>query len=302
MVLHEHVRSLLNSHVNTISGSYDDFENQLRRAQAIYDGLPPERIYRIAIDMKPWDYGKDIRESVIGLLEEQIEYLDLINITYGHKLFELSLGIADGLNLQRFRIAVVSCRTLYEEAAAATHHWLKVRERIREVVAVPPSAFRLKRLEKLTKEEVVARIKTILNANSLLRKWHHMSKIDVQKPDDHKLPKTHALFPDFFLSSFKTTVWEGRKPAPFFYALLCAVTHPNVGAATLYADEVIRTPSQLRYIIRKGNRSEESYGVIFDMICRPTIECVKALDTHISEMRQEKGKLEQYIRRVRRLP
>jgi hypothetical protein len=294
----------LDSHLNTISGSYSDFENQLRRAWTIYDELPDERVYRIALGMEPWDYGKDIRDSVIGLLEEQIKYLDLISATYGHKLFELSLGIVDGLNLQRLRIAVISCRTLYEEAAAATYHWAKVREHIQKVLAIPPSAFRLKRLQKLAgkKEQFEARIKTILDANSSLRKWHHMRKIDVRKPDDHKLPDTDPLFPDFFLSSFKKTMWEGGKPARFFYALLCEVTHPNVGAATLYADQVISTASHLNYIIRKGNRSEEAYGVIFDMICRPTIECIKTLDIHIRDIRREKDKLERYIRQVRQLP
>ena len=53
MLLNEHVRSLLHSHLNTISGSYGDFEDQLRRACTIYDGLSDEQIYRIAVGMTP---------------------------------------------------------------------------------------------------------------------------------------------------------------------------------------------------------------------------------------------------------
>lgn len=304
-LLNDHVRTLLSSHPPSFGGSYDAFEPALQRALLIYDDVPDEISYEFVLTMNPSDFGNEIRGSIAGLIAEQAAYYRLIAGTYGHKLRDLVSGIVDGLNGRRFRTAAVCCRTLYEEAAAATYYRGRAATHVAAWLSVPPSTYRLKRLQKAASKEsdkFTNRLRLIIAGNKELRKWYHARKIDWQNSDPYrnfKRDEKHGLYPGFYLSAFKSLEWEVAKPAPFYYALLCDTTHANADAAMLYLETIRHGRKRMTYTLRKKPLTDEPYRALFDMICRPTIECIAIMDNCIKQMFLEQDKIEAYLRKLR---
>lgn len=119
----ELIRDYLSKYEGETAGDFRAFEAALARANVIYDNTLPEVRLRTFRDTHPHRYGDNVRDSLFGILEEEATYLDAICATYGLKLKELATGISEGIgNNKRFRLAVLSCRTLYEEAAAAKYY------------------------------------------------------------------------------------------------------------------------------------------------------------------------------------
>ena len=304
-LLNDHVRSLLASHPTSFGGSYDAFEPALQRALAIYEIVPDEISYEFVLTMNPWDFGQDIRGSIVGLIAEHAAYCRLIAGTYGHKLRDLATGIVDGLNCRNFRTAAVCCRTLYEEAAAATYYGERASLRISEWLSIPPSTYRLKRLLRAAStepDEFKNRLKLITAGNKELRKWYHARKIDWQSSNPYRnfrRNEKHGLYPGFYLSAFKPLEWQVDKPAPFYYALLCDATHANADAAMLYVETIRHGQKRMTYTLRKEPLTDKPYRAFFDMICRPTIECVAILDNCIAKISEDYNRVDSYLKRLR---
>jgi hypothetical protein len=114
---------------------------------------------------------------------------------------------------------------------------------IEAILKIPPSAFRADRLRQLIKqrEEFKVFLNRISLPGTILKKWHGVRKTKMEVFHDFKLDEKDSLYPGFSLSSFRTLKWREKIPAPYYYAVLCEVTHPNVLSNGLYADDTSRT-------------------------------------------------------------
>lgn len=305
--LNEEVREHLIA-LSEIDGiSYEEFDGCLQKASNIYNKLPRQFMHRFNRTLDPTALGVDIRQSFLGLLDEQVTFLGAISLTTGLKLGELAMGISDGLNRQRFRIAVMCSRAMYEEAACFKYYWEMASPLIGSMLSTPPSSFRLNRLRKLSTEpDAFDKLLTkIAGVNKILRKWHFARKVDISSPEslfpDHKLDKRHPLYQQFTLSALKTTEWGKGKRAEVFYALLCEATHPNVGAAGLYVDLAGADSGSIHHLISKKRNSREIYSYVCGLICQPSIECIKLLDNFIAATHLERSKIEKFARKIRQV-
>ncbi|TYO65462.1 hypothetical protein FXV83_16130 [Bradyrhizobium hipponense] len=302
------VQDYIREQTSQTTATFSAFEAAVTRAHELYDSMPAELRLRIFKNMHPANYGDDIRTSLFGIIDEEVSLLDAIGVTYGHKLRELVTGVWEGFSPQHFRSAVLSCRTLYEEAAAAKYYGDQAESAIKHLLSTPPSAYRLERMKKLRATNT-ERLKVLLNDTSspakILKTWYAVRKIDWQKPDyfnDHKLDKKDPLYPGFFLSAFKTLKWQHEIPAEYFYALLCEATHPNMLSNTLYVDDASQTDSeQLVYLIRKMPVTIEPYVTLYSFVSVPTVECVKIIDQYIQKIASLRSDLAQYVQKARRV-
>jgi hypothetical protein len=288
----------------TLGGDYSAFESSSENATKVCANLPDEMVHRFSLSLHPAQLGTDVRDSFIGLMGDQAGFIDSISFITALKLSELACGIAEALNHAQFRIAVMCCRALYEEAAAARLYLGEVRAALEALRVVPASTFRLRRLKSMAanrRDEFASLLKTVSAANASLRKWHSATKIDIGKPDffdNYKLAADDPLYQKFTLRGLKEIKWGG-KPAEMFYALLCDATHPNVGAVGLYIEEVKIAGHRIEHKIKRDRKSSDVYWYVFDLICRPTIECVAILLQFLDEMRLEKQRLDCFLRKVR---
>jgi hypothetical protein len=215
----EFVRDLLSKYRSDTAGSFRDFELALARAHEIYDTADAELRLRTFRTPHPSNYGNDVRLSMLGILEEEIAYLKAIRVAYAYKLHELAAGISEGLYERKFRIAVLSCRTLYEEAAAAKYYCDQAESSLAHLVSTPPSTFRLSRLKKMATAnhaQFAELLDKVSSPAKVLKRWFHVRKVDWSKPDfleDYKLDEKDQLYPGFFLSAFKTIRWRENVPA-----------------------------------------------------------------------------------------
>jgi hypothetical protein len=108
--LTEHVRQHLVALDQITDGSYEEFEGCLQKAISIYNKLPHQFLHRFSVTLEPSALGSDFRQRFLALLDDQVAFLEAITLTTGFKLAELAMGISDGLNAQRFRIAVMCAR------------------------------------------------------------------------------------------------------------------------------------------------------------------------------------------------
>jgi hypothetical protein len=302
------VQDFIRERTSQTKASFSAFESAVTRAHELYDSMPAEVRLRVFRNMHPANYGDDVRTVLFGIVDEEVSLLDAIRVTCGHKIRELTTGVWEGFSPQRFRSAVLSCRALYEEAAAAKYYGDQAESAIKHLLSTPPSAYRLERLKKLmtTNRE---RLKVLFNNTSspgeILKRWYSVRKIDWQKPDyfsDHKLDEKHPLYPGFFLSAFKTLKWQHGIRATYFYALLCEATHPNVLSNTLYVDDTSQSDSkQLVYLIRKVPETFEPYVTLYSYVSVPTVECVKIFDEYIRKITCLRSDLVQYVQKARRV-
>jgi hypothetical protein len=306
-LLKEDVKHHLMTPQDTLGGSYAEFEACLERAVAISHAQPEEFIHRFNVSLNPRLLGSDIRQSFLGLLDDQIGFLGMIEFTTCLKLGELASGIAESLNAGQFRVSVICSRALYEEAAALSYYWEQSRLAIDRMISVAPSSFRLNRLRQMLvsdKDGLGDLVKQIGDVNAIVRKWYSARRIDVRKPDfiqDYRLDKKDPLWQGFTLSALKSAEWAG-KPAELYYALLCEATHPNIGANGLYVDETSVSSGSACYVLRKERRSLEVYSYVFDLVCRPTIECVRLIDRILNDLHRGKREIENFATKVRQAP
>jgi hypothetical protein len=216
------IRDLLPKYQSKTAADFEAFESALIRANEIYNNTPAEVTLRAFLRMDPENYGEDIRSSLFGLVGEEISYLDAIRTVCGLKLNELVAGILEGFKHQRFRISVLSCRTLFEEAAAAKYYCDKATMAVSALLQIPPSTFRLSRLQRMANDHERSKtlFETISLPNTILKKWYHVRKIDWRKTDffqDYKLDQANELYPGFFLSALKTLKWQNGIPSSYFY-------------------------------------------------------------------------------------
>jgi hypothetical protein len=299
------VRESLARYKSRTAAELNDFESAIARVNVIYDSLPEEGTLHSFREPRPEYYGADIHASFLGMLEEHVSYLHAIRLTCGYKLHELASSISEGIVSQRFRIAVVACRALYEEAAATKYYCYQIGEAIKSLLTTPPTTFRLGRLQRLAKPEFKVLLDRVSLPGKVLKKWYHVRKIDWRKPDvyeKYKLDEREELYPGFFLSAFKTVRWCDGILASYFYAVLCEATHPNSLSNTLYVDDTSETDSVESYwVIRKQPKTMEPYQVTYDYVSVPTIECIRIIDGHMIEMAKALADLTAYIRKVQRV-
>lgn len=153
------------------------------------------------------------------------------------------------------------------------------------------------------KEKLKELVERVGSVNAAVRKWHSARKIDIRKDNfiqDYKLDSKDPLYQGFTLRGLKNVIWAG-KPAELYYAFLCEATHPNVGATGLYVDETSVASGRGFHLVRKERRSLEVYSYVFDLVCRPTMECVAIIDRIIGELRQGKSDIENFSRKIRQV-
>jgi hypothetical protein len=288
---------------------YEEFDGCLQKASNIYNKLPRQLMHRYTrTPNDPIAFGEDPRQRFLGLLDEQVTLLGVITLTTGLKLGELAMGILDGLNRRRFRIAVMCPRAMYEEAACFKYYWKKASPLIGSMLSTPPSTFRLNRLRKLSMEPDALKklfINKVIGVNAILRQWQFARRVDLSSPEalyrDHKLDKRHPVYQQSTLSALKTTEWEKGKRAEVFYALLCEATHPNCGASFLYVDFTSADSTSIQNLISKERNSQQIYEYVFALICTASIECVKLLDNFIAAADLERSKIEKFARKIRQV-
>lgn len=302
------VQEFIRERTSPTTADFSAFESAVTRAYKLYDSVPAELHLRIFRNMHPSNYGDDIRTALFGIVDEQLTLLDAIGITCSYKLRELATGVWEGFHPQNFRSAILSCRTLYEEAAAAKYYGDQVESAIKHLLLTPPSAYRLGRLNKLRAtdpEQFASFLENTWSPGKILKKWYSVRKIDWRKPDyftNHKLDKTDPLYPGFFLSSFKTLKWQQEIPAEYFYAVLCEATHPNSLSNTLYVDDTSQSDDkQLVYIIRKMPETVEPYITVYSCVSVPTVECVKIIDQCIKKIASLRIDLAQNFQKARKV-
>jgi hypothetical protein len=302
------VQDFIRENKSQTAANFSAFESAITRAHELYDSMPAELHLRIFREMHPANYGDDIRTSLLGTIDEEVSLLDAIRVTCGYKLHELTTGVWEGFSPLHFRGAVISCRALYEDAAAAKYYGDQAESAINCLLSTPPSAYRSERLTKLVKtnrEQFKVLLSNTSSPGKILKRWYSVRKIDWQKADyfrDHKLNEKDPLYPGFFLSAFKTLKWQYEIPAAYFYAQLCEATHPNALSNTLYVDDTSQTDSkQLVYLIRKVPKTIEPYLTLYSYVSVPTVECVKIIDQYIQKTTSLRSLLVEYVQKARRV-
>lgn len=304
----EQVRAFLRQQSTQTSAPFAEFETAISRAKEIFDAMPAEIRHHAFRSVRPTNYGEDLRAALFGIIDEELNFLETIRVTYGHKINELAAGICEGFSPQRFRIAVLSCRALYEEAAAAKYYGDQATAAVADLVSTPPTAFRLQRLKNTAnsnREGFKGLLERTSSPGKVLKRWYGVRKIDWRKADyfkDHKLDEKDPLFPGFFLSALKTIKWQNDIPASYFYAVLCEATHPNVLSNTLYVDDASGSDSrQLIYLIRKNPTTIEPFVTLYEYVSVPTVECVKIIDEYLGKITNLKDELGKYAEKARRM-
>jgi hypothetical protein len=197
------VQDFIRDRTSQTAANFSAFESAVTRAHELYDSTPAELRLRIFRNVHPANYGDDVRTALFGIVDEEVSLLDAIGVTCAHKLRELATGVWEAFSPQHFRSAVLLCRALYEDAAAAKYYGDQAESAIKQLLSTPPSAYRLERLNKLrtTNPE---RFKVLLNNTSspgkILKRWYSVRKIDWQKTDyfrNHKLDERDPLYPGF---------------------------------------------------------------------------------------------------------
>lgn len=290
------------------TANFLEFESAVIRAKDIYESMPAELRFRIFRQTRGRNYGDDPRTALFGIMDEAASLLEALRVTCGYKLCELATGIWEGFSPQRSRMAVLSCRTLYEDAAAAKYYGDQAEAAINDLVSSPPTAYRLQRLSKLlaTKaEESKALLEKTSAPGKILKKWYSVRKMDWSKPDyfvNHKLDERDPLYPRLFKSAFKSLRWQHDIPASYFYDVLCEATHPNVLSNTLYVDDTSGSDErQLVYLIRKNCVTIEPLMALYTYVSVPTVECVKIVDEYITKLAVLRSELAKYLDKARRV-